>query len=280
MSIDASRLPNLIVVGVQKCGTTALHHYLRRHPAVAMSRPKELDFFIEERNWARGLEWYAAHFDPSAPVRGESSPNYTAVRRFPGVVPRMQRVVPAARIVFMVRDPVDRLISHWVHRFTYGRERRALEQVVQDDTYLERSQYATQLRPYLEVFPRDRILILEMTELRQRRRETLRRVFEFAGVDTEFWSPLFHREPHRSSAKRQKTRLGRRLAASRIGAWADHLTEPWRAPVLRLMYLPFSRPLVRPVLGDAARAALTERLRGDAEEFRALTGRPFENWSI
>lgn len=280
MTVGPSRLPNLIVVGVQKCGTTSLHHYLRRHPEIAMSRPKELDFFIEERNWPRGVAWYAAHFDASAAVRGESSPNYTAVRRFPGVVERMKQIVPGVRIVFMVRDPIERLISHWVHRYTHGAESRPLHEVLEDDLYLERSRYALQLRPYLDAFPRQRILILEMNDLRRDRRATLRRVFEFSGVKPEFWSRRFRREMHRSSAKRQKTALGRRIAGSAIGLWADGLSEPWRTAASRLLYLPFSRRLVPPVLNGRDRAALAERLRADADEFRTLAGRRFESWSV
>lgn len=280
MSTDSSRLPNLVVIGAQKCGTTSLHHYLRRHPQVSMSRTKELDFFIQDRNWRRGVGWYAAQFDPSAPVRGESSPNYTARRRFPGVAERMKRVVPGTRIVFMVRDPIERLVSHWVHNYSYGSERRPLDQVLDDDGYLERSQYAMQLRPYLDAFPAERILVLEMGELRHRRRETLRRVFEFIGVDSSFWSPMFQRELHRSSPKRSKTPFGLRIAGSPLGLWADDLPDPWRPIVRRLLYLPFSRPLARPVLTEAGRTALADRLRADANEFRALTGCRFESWSV
>ena len=67
-------LPNLVVIGAQKCGTSGLHYYLSLHPEVSMSRPKELNFFIEERNWPRGADWYRRHFDAGARVRGESSP--------------------------------------------------------------------------------------------------------------------------------------------------------------------------------------------------------------
>src|ERR687898_136777 len=70
-------LPNLVVLGAQKCGTSGLHFYLDLHPEIAMSMPKELNFFIEERGWPRGTDWYMQHFDPDAPIRGESSPNYT-----------------------------------------------------------------------------------------------------------------------------------------------------------------------------------------------------------
>ena len=81
----AGALPNLIVIGGLKCGTTSLHHYLNLHPQVAMSRPKELNFFVAELNWELGPEWYASHFDRDADLRGETSPHYTNLPRFTGV---------------------------------------------------------------------------------------------------------------------------------------------------------------------------------------------------
>ena len=81
----AGALPNLIVIGGLKCGTTSLHHYLNLHPQVAMSRPKELNFFVAELNWELGADWYASHFDRTAQVRGETSPHYTNLPRFAGV---------------------------------------------------------------------------------------------------------------------------------------------------------------------------------------------------
>ena len=63
-------LPNLIVIGAQKCGTSGLHYYLSLHPEVSMSSPKELNYFIAARNYPRGLEWYSRHFDPAARCRG------------------------------------------------------------------------------------------------------------------------------------------------------------------------------------------------------------------
>ena len=82
-------LPNLVVIGAQKCGTSGLHYQLSLHPEIWMSRPKELNFFIEERNWSRGQDWYRHCFDARAKVRGESSPNYTAYPQHLGVPERM-----------------------------------------------------------------------------------------------------------------------------------------------------------------------------------------------
>ena len=90
-------LPNLIVIGGLKCGTTSLHHYLNLHPQIAMSRPKELNFFVDELNWELGPEWYASHFDRDAEVRGETSPHYTNLPRFEGVAERMRELLGDAR---------------------------------------------------------------------------------------------------------------------------------------------------------------------------------------
>src|SRR5688500_19574724 len=94
---ERGALPNLIVIGGLKCGTTSLHHYLNLHPEVAMSRPKELNFFVAELNWPLGAEWYGRHFERAAAVRGETSPHYTDRPRLEGVAERMRDLVPHAR---------------------------------------------------------------------------------------------------------------------------------------------------------------------------------------
>lgn len=276
----ASRLPNLIIVGVMKCGTTSLHFYLGLHPEVRMSREKEIEFFIEERSWSRGIPWYAQQFDANARVRGESSPNYAAARRFPGVPARIREVVPEARLIFMVRDPIERLISHWMHNYTHGREQRPFAEILEDDRYLERSMYATQLQPYLDAFPRDQILILEMDRLRARRLEVLREVFTFLSVDADFVSARFALERHRTERKRVKTNAGRWLAGTRLAGWVESLPQSIRWPVRDLLYFPFSKPLVRPVLAPGERERLIDVLRPDIMRFRALSGLACESWSV
>ena len=92
-------LPNLIVIGAAKCGTTSLHEYLNEHPEISMSSEKELYFFVEEKNLGKGLAWYESQFDPSAPVRGESSPGYSALPLYRGVPERMAETIPDAKLV-------------------------------------------------------------------------------------------------------------------------------------------------------------------------------------
>lgn len=101
-------LPNLVVIGGMKCGTSSLHYYLSLHPQISMSEPKELSFFAE--NWPRGRDWYEAHFPEDLPIRGESSPNYMKHPAFPGVPERMVSLVPDAKLVYLVRDPIARIV--------------------------------------------------------------------------------------------------------------------------------------------------------------------------
>ena len=119
-----AELPNLIIIGGLKCGTTSIHHYLGLHPEIQMSKPKELNFFVGELNWDLGLDWYASRFDNRFKVRGESSPHYTNLPRFEGVAERIREHCPDARLLYMVRDPIKRILSHWVHATGAGYETR------------------------------------------------------------------------------------------------------------------------------------------------------------
>ena len=164
-------LPNLIIIGGLKCGTTSIHHYLGLHPEIQMSKPKELNFFVEELNWDLGMDWYRARFDDRFAVRGESSPHYTNLPRFTGVAERIERHCPDAKLLYMVRDPINRVLSHWVHATGAGYESGEMDEVLSrpDCAYVQRSMYWMQLQPYLERFDRDRIEVITAEELQDDR---------------------------------------------------------------------------------------------------------------
>lgn len=265
-------LPTFVIVGAQKCGTTALHSYLARHPEISMSRPKELDYFIEEGNWGRGLDWYRSRFDPAAAVRGESSPNYTAHPTFSGVPERMAELIPAAQLIFMVRDPIDRIRANWLHTYSNRAEHRTMREAVLDPAmdYVARSRYHLQLSRFLEHYPIEQVMVIEQDELLSDRRETLRRVFGFLGASEDVWRDAFSEPRLETSARRRRTRLGTVVANRvRVRTWR-RVRDRW----------PFSRPFEHPDMDDGLRAELTELLRDDIARFRELTGRDFGHWSV
>jgi hypothetical protein len=280
-------LPNLVVIGGLKCGTTSLHHYLNLHPQIGMSRPKELNFFVAELNWDLGVDWYRAHFPADAEVRGETSPHYTSRPRFEGVAERMRGTLGAeARIVYMVRNPVDRLLSHYLHNVGGGYESRELAEAVADprSAYVQRGLYAFQLEPYLEAFARDRILIVSREELAADRDATVRRVFEFAGVDPTFTSPEFDREWETGSGKgsggfRLMDRAVRLPGLRALDRNFDRLPERMRWLVERLVHDPGSGEAAKPELEPGLRERLAELFRPDVARLEELAGRPF-GWEL
>jgi hypothetical protein len=273
-------LPNLVVIGAQKCGTSGLHYHLGLHPQIWMSRPKELNFFIEERNWPLGEGWYRGQFDPRAKVRGEASPNYTAFPQHVGVPERMHSLLPDAKLIYVVRDPLERIAAHWVHNYAKRREKGDLRATLThpNTSYVVRSQYHMQLQQFLRFYPLEQILLLEQEELRTGGAEVLRRVFEFVGADPDFSHPHFGRERHQTSRKTRASRLAvrmERLSRTRGGRLLPR--NLWLALDEKL---PLRRPIERPEVRAALGPEVMRVLREDAERLRELTGREFANWSI
>jgi Sulfotransferase domain len=276
-------LPNLIVIGGLKCGTTSLHHYLNLHPEIAMSRPKELNFFVSELNWELGPEWYASHFDRSAPVRGETSPHYTNLPRFDGVAARMRELLgEQARIVYMVREPIARMLSHYFHNVGGGYESRPLAEALGDpeSAYVQRSRYAMQLDPYLDAFDREQIMIVANEELAGEREATVRRVFEFCGVDASFTSEQFEREWETGSAKQEGgfRLMDRAVRLPGLRAFDrnfDRLPESLRWLVERLVHDPGNGPAPKPELDPQLRRRLEDLVRDDGVRLESIAGRKF-----
>jgi len=277
-------LPNLIVIGAAKCGTTSLHEYLDEHPEIAMSREKELHFFVDRKNWDRGLEWYEAQFDASAPVRGESSPGYSAYPLYEGVAERMAQTIPEAKLVYLVRDPVERIVSHYTHRTVNWPEMGTLEQALADSHVREwlvtPSRYWLQLERYLTRFPAEQILVVDSDELLASRAEVLARIFGFLGVDPSFHSPVFERAHNAGTGRVRRTGAGEAVSKVLERALGPGRSQTVRERVPGALKAPFRREVEPAVLPEPVRVELEDELREDAERLRAHTGLSFAGWSV
>jgi hypothetical protein len=294
--MTAGALPNLIVIGSVKCGTTALHYYLGLHPDTSMSQPGELDFFQDELvtfaidpeeidiignedpAWRRGVDWYAGHFAPEAPVRGETSPTYVAPW-FPGVAERMAAVVPEARLLFCVRDPIERAVSHYLMKRAGG-ERRDLDTALASPSsmYVALGRYWSLLQPFLARFPPERLMVVDQDELRRKRRETVRAVYRFAGLDDSFWSPKIEREPNRSGLMGRRRALMFKLRRTRLMQPAYRFPAEVRMAVERLAGAGKEMPRPKPAPGVAAE--LSEIFSEEVARLREFSGQRFAGWSV
>jgi len=181
-------LPTFVVIGAMKAGTVSLSHYLDQHPDVFLGRGGrfgEPNFFVAEQNWPRGRAWYESLFEGagSAAALGECSPGYSMAPLFGGVPERIAQVVPNARLVYLVRDPIARMQSMYMHQVSAGRERRRPEAALLDDHYLGPSRYGFQLAAFLDHFDRGQVLVIASEVLRDRPRDALSVVFGHLGVD-------------------------------------------------------------------------------------------------
>jgi Sulfotransferase domain len=224
----ARPLPDFLIIGAQKAGTTALYAYLRKHPAITGPPWKEVSFF--DRHYARGDAWYRGNFPNKVYLRavrsrtgaeprvGEASPSYL----FHPLAPeRVARLVPDVRLIALVRNPVDRALSHYNHELALGRESLPFEQALEQEdarmegelermrdpryfshawwnfTYLSRGRYAEQLERWLAHFPRERLLVFPSEDLLERPGETYGKVLEFIGAppyELESYPRIFTRE--------------------------------------------------------------------------------------
>src|SRR5580704_7813810 len=199
-------LPTFVVIGAMKAGTVSLRHYLDEHPDVFLGRGGkfgEPNFFVAEDNWPRGRGWYESLFDGAgrAVAIGECSPSYTMAPAFRGVPERMAQLVPQARLIYVVRDPIARMQSMYVHQVSAGRERRRPEVALLDDGYLGPSRYGFQLAAFLDHFDRSQVLVIASEVLRERPRAALTAVFGHIGVDPAGIDLDQQRRDHRSMDK-------------------------------------------------------------------------------
>jgi hypothetical protein len=181
--------PNLFIIGAMKSGTTSLHEYLDTHPQIAMSHEKEPGYFVEELGLHKGEEWYFSRWaglNGQHRYRGESSTHYTKLPIFQGVPDRLFRFNPEARLIYIMRNPFDRVVSHYWHavRDVYhgGELRPLLKAVKEDPGYLAFSDYATQLEPYFERFGRSAVLTLTFESLLENPQREVDRIYDWLGL--------------------------------------------------------------------------------------------------
>jgi hypothetical protein len=272
-------LPNLIVIGAQKCGTTSLHAYLDQHPEISMSREKETDFFLWHQD--RGSDWWRTQFRPGTRIRGESSTGYTVYPLTPWVPERIARAQPEARLIYVVRDPIDRMVSAYVHLAAAGKTDRTPSEVFShprlgESDLVYRGLYAMQLERYLEHFEAEQILVLEYRDLLEDRERTLRRAFRHLGVDEDFSSPEFSIEHNPSDALRRGVGPARGRSPYELMGRIGRLPRPLRGAARRVL----TRPTPRPVIDVDLRRRLGRHFEDDAARLRELTGLKLEHWSI
>lgn len=208
-------LPDFLIIGAKKCGTTALYSYLTQHPGIAHTFKKEIYFF--NAAWGKGLHWYRMHF-PTVFAKlwaksvqrrpflcGEATPDYIFQEHS---IERIQRTIPKVRLFAILRNPVDRAYSFYNHNLRAGLEKLSFEEAIEGEaerlasdrealakdpgfipfhllhhSYMERGIYVDQLQHWSAAFGKDQLQVIKSEDLYEHPERTLRRAFEFLGLD-------------------------------------------------------------------------------------------------
>lgn len=263
MKNTSSSLPDFVIVGAMKSATSSLQEQLAGQPGIFMCTPKEPNFFSDVGQYAKGMSWYTSLFAeaPQGSLLGEASTHYTKLPTYPEVVQRLKKFLPNARFVYVMRHPVDRLVSHYIHEWSTGVYRCGIEEAINKyPELLAYGRYAMQLEPYFEAFGRDAVLPVFFDHFLKEPQAELERICRFIGYqDKPVW--IHDLKPDNVSSERVRRFPGYGL-----------LVESGPAVWLRRNFIPQGlrdtvktklRMQKRPDLGAEARARLEAELDRD-----------------
>lgn len=274
-SRERSDIPSFVVIGAMKAGTTSLFEYLRQHPAIATPRVNEPAYFAQ--NWDRGRQWYDELFGEVAPGSrtGEASTHYSICGVHPETPARLAAASPDVRLVYLLRDPIDRMRSLYQHRLSTRIESRSFEQVLEEEPdYLDSGRYATQILRYREHFESEQMLVVGFEQLRDDADAVVGRVFRhldlpLVDVDTSV--------RHNSHSGKASYGRGYRLARKAMGSAVrsrvpKHLKR-------RLRSAAAAGPLdPKTLLTEADRTLVAERLHDDLSGLARLVDSDVVPW--
>lgn len=255
------RLPDFIVIGARRSGTTSLFRWLADNPSIGVPGSKELHYFDTDRFGDH--DWYAGQFRLPEPVVGEATPRYLVTSAAPT---RIAALVPRVRLIAALRHPVDRAVSTYWMEFERGREHRPLQQALSEDLdatdhgYLWESRYVEHLARFRRHFPAEQLLVLYTDELECQPRRAYERACEFLAVAPD---PVPASVGERANGYRT-------IHSLRVRSLARRLPSVAARAVGRLN----SRTATYPVPSDDLRARLVDHFAIPNRQLQELVGSP------
>ncbi|MEM0921603.1 MAG: sulfotransferase domain-containing protein [Pseudomonadota bacterium] len=262
--------PDFLIIGAMKCGTSTLQAQLAAQQGIFMTEPKEPNFFSNDEVFAQGIGWYRRLYAgaESSDLTGEASTHYTKLPTYPETISRLAEETTAPRLVYVIRDPFDRLVSHYIHEWTMGVMAGSLDEAVEAHPELVAySRYAMQIRPWIAHFGAEAVCLSSLEQIKADPDGELARVAAHIGfAGTPRW---------------QEQSAQMNASAERIRRFAlyDLLVDNPAATWLRRTLVPQGlRDAVkgrlqmkdRPELSAAKRAELAEIFRADFADLREI----------
>lgn len=273
-STPEMRLPAFVIAGAMKSATTSLQVQLEQQPGIFMCEPKEPNFFSDDDQYAKGMAWYAALFSaaPANDLLGEASTHYTKLPTYPLCVARLHKHLPNTRLVYVMRHPVDRLVSHYMHEWSLGNVDCGIDEAVaRHPEMVAYGKYAMQLAPIFDSYSRGAVLPVFFDRLIREPQAELERVCRFIGyTKAPIWKTDLKPE-NVSSERIRKFPLYDFVIDSAPAAWLRRTLIPksWREKVRANLAM-----RQRPVLSPAVRTELEAEFDRDLATLGEWLGKP------
>lgn len=273
--------PDFLLIGAMKAATSTLSAYFEDHPQTFMVPKAEPHYFSHDDKWEKGPDWYASFFDGVEPGQliGEGSNSYTSVTRFPEAPGRIHSVAPEARLIYMVREPVGRIISHWIQART-DRARNVSASIdkavlAERKRFVDPSRYWCQIERYLEFFPRERIFVGFLEDLQSDPQTFFASVCAFLEID-----PVTRPErakQNTSAGKQLPTQAFERVrGVPGLRQIARLVPRGARRSIQRRL---FWRPMDdRPAFSPEVERQIRAELASDTARFLDFCSRPADFW--
>lgn len=275
--------PNFLVIGAPKAATTSLCHQLGQHPEVFFSKPKETFFFCydevyEKKGWA----WFESLFDGAEGYKaiGEGSTINANLGTYPNALPRIVEHLPDAKIIYIVREPIQRMESYWIELHSQGTITIPFNQAVREDPQLiDTSLYWKQLSAYREHFADDKIQILFFNDFKHDANAVLEKCFRFIGVDPTVKIEGADQPRYVSEGKRSDLALTNLMRKCVPGFYSirDAMPKPIREGAKKLLKKPIEG---RPEWDPATLAWAVQQIEEDTAAFLAHCGKPADYWDL
>ncbi|NJL86465.1 MAG: sulfotransferase [Leptolyngbyaceae cyanobacterium SM1_1_3] len=283
--------PNLFIIGAMKAGTTSLQKYLNTHPDVFMCEPKEPCYFVHPRelSWPKieklklwkDEERYLALFQKSqnAKIIGEASTAYTKFPLVTNIPERIYQFNPEARFIYVLRDPIERTISHYLHEVRQGNEYNdMLTAIMKQPLYGSVSNYENQLRQFLNYFDLDQFFIFTFEEMIENTLESVKRIFDWLSIDGSFSPPNLEQKSHTTPDKFYlKSKFYRMRYSFPLNKIANLLPTKVRKVGLKTLVKEVDRS-VELAQKEAVIEYLQPIQRSQVEQLSSLIHRDFPEW--
>ncbi len=181
-------MPDYIIIGAMKSATSTLQAQLAAQPGIFACTPKEPYFFSDDDIYAKGLDWYQSLFDQAHEddICGEASTHYTKLPTYPKTLARMLEHAPKTKLIYVMRHPIDRLISQYIHQWSERNVSESIDEAIKKHPILiDYSRYSMQLEPFLDSYGTEAVLPVFLPSLKSRSQEELSRVCRFIGYPKE-----------------------------------------------------------------------------------------------